>query len=60
MSPIVEICKDDLENDLILSSEKGQIIRIPLKSVSSLGRATQGVRVMRPQIGDKVSAITIL
>lgn len=51
---------DDIENDLILSSEKGQIIRIPLKSVSSLGRATQGVRVMRPQAGDKVSAITIL
>ncbi len=51
---------DDIENDLILSSEKGQIIRIPLKSVSSLGRATQGVRVMRPQTGDKVSAITIL
>lgn len=51
---------DDIENDLILSSEKGQIIRIPLKSVSSLGRATQGVRVMRPQSGDKVSAITIL
>lgn len=51
---------DDIENDLILSSEKGQIIRIPLKSVSSLGRATQGVRVMKPQAGDKVSAITIL
>jgi DNA gyrase subunit A len=51
---------DDIENDLILSSEKGQIIRIPLKSVSSLGRATQGVRVMRPQSDDKVSAITIL
>jgi len=48
------------EEDLILSSEKGQIIRIPLKDISSLGRATQGVRVMRPQAGDKVSAITVL
>jgi len=51
---------DDLEGDLILTSQKGQIIRIPLKSVSSLGRATQGVRVMRPQSGDKVSASTVL
>ncbi|HEX7586575.1 MAG TPA: DNA gyrase subunit A [Patescibacteria group bacterium] len=51
---------DNVEEDLILSSEKGQIIRIPLNSVSALGRATQGVRVMRPQAGDKVSAITIL
>lgn len=51
---------DALDTDLILTSEKGQIIRIPLSSVSVLGRATQGVRVMRPQAGDKVSASTVL
>jgi DNA gyrase subunit A len=51
---------DNVEEDLILSSDKGQIIRIPLKSISVLGRATQGVRVMKPQPGDKVAAITVL
>jgi DNA gyrase subunit A len=51
---------DELDTDLILTSEKGQIIRIPLASVSVLGRATQGVRVMRPQQGDRVSASTVL
>ncbi|MDP1833795.1 MAG: DNA gyrase subunit A [Candidatus Moranbacteria bacterium] len=51
---------DEMEEDLILSSNKGQIIRIPLKSVSVLGRATQGVRVMKPQTGDKVAATTVL
>ena len=51
---------DDLEADLILTSSRGQIIRIPLKDVSVLGRATQGVRVMKPQAGDSVSAITVL
>ncbi|MFA7209604.1 MAG: DNA gyrase subunit A [Parcubacteria group bacterium] len=51
---------DEIEEDLILSSNKGQIIRIPLKSVSVLGRATQGVRVMKPQAGDKVAATTVL
>ena len=51
---------DALDADLILTSEKGQIIRIPLSSVSVLGRATQGVRIMRPQPGDKVSASTVL
>ncbi len=51
---------DDIEADLILTSEKGQIIRIPLKDIPSLGRATQGVRVMRPDNGDKVSASTVL
>jgi len=51
---------DEMEEDLILSSQKGQIIRIPLNSVSVLGRATQGVRVMKPNTGDKVSATTVL
>ncbi len=35
------------QEDLIVMSEKGQVIRLALKTVSVLGRATQGVRVMR-------------
>ena len=35
------------EQDLMLISKKGQVVRTPLKSVPSLGRATQGVRIMR-------------
>ncbi|KKP65161.1 MAG: gyrase subunit A protein [Candidatus Moranbacteria bacterium GW2011_GWF2_34_56] len=34
---------DEIESDLFVTSTKGQIIRIPLKSISVLGRATQGV-----------------
>lgn len=53
--------KDDAaESDLISTSNKGTIIRIPLKSVPLLSRVTQGVRVMRPQTGDKVGSFTIL
>lgn len=37
---------DDI--DLFIISEKGQVIRIEASSLSELGRATQGVRVMRP------------
>ena len=51
---------DDIEGDLIVTSAQGQIIRIPLKSISVLGRATQGVRIMRPQPDDKVSAAAII
>lgn len=50
----------DMESDLILTSKKGTIIRIPFKSVPLLGRVTQGVRVMKPQAGDGVAAFTIL
>ncbi len=51
---------DNLKTDLIVTSAKGQIIRIPLESISVLGRATQGVRIMRPNAEDKVSAATVL
>jgi len=50
----------NVEDDLILTSEKGTIIRIPFKSVPLLGRVTQGVRVMKPQTNDSVAAFTIL
>lgn len=36
------------KTDLLITSEKGQVIRIPASSVSEQGRSTQGVRVMRP------------
>ncbi|MFZ2299681.1 MAG: DNA gyrase subunit A [Candidatus Moraniibacteriota bacterium] len=49
-----------IEDDLILTSEKGTIIRVPFKSVPLLGRVTQGVRVMKPQPGDSVAAFTLL
>ncbi|MCX6766794.1 MAG: DNA gyrase subunit A [Candidatus Moranbacteria bacterium] len=51
---------DNLETDLIASSAQGQIIRVPLKSISSLGRATQGVRVMRLNGEDKIAATAVL
>ncbi len=47
--------------DLIIMSEKGQVIRLPLKTVSVLGRATQGVRLMRfSEANDKASTVTFV
>lgn len=55
------INNNDLNRDMIVISEKGQVIRMPLKSVSKLGRSTQGVRVMSFKVkGDKVASITII
>ena len=49
------------DNDLIIMSTNGQVIRLPFKSVSVSGRATQGVRLMRfKEEGDKVSSVTLL
>ena len=47
------------ERDLIIISEHGQVIRVPFKSVSVLGRDTQGVRIMRfKDPNDKVASVT--
>lgn len=36
------------KTDLLIITKKGQVIRIPAKTVNEQGRSTQGVRVMRP------------
>lgn len=47
--------------DLLIVSDKGQVIRLPLKSVSISGRATQGVRLMRfKELGDEVASVTFI
>ncbi len=48
------------EHDLVIISKTGQTIRTPLNAISTLGRATQGVRVMRLEEGDKVASATVL
>jgi DNA gyrase subunit A len=48
------------EQDLIVISQQGQVIRTGIKSVSLLGRATQGVRIMRLEDGDKIASGTCL
>jgi len=42
--------------DLIVISQRGQVIRTNVNSISLLGRATQGVRIMRLDPGDKVAS----
>ncbi|MBI3290959.1 DNA gyrase subunit A [Candidatus Falkowbacteria bacterium] len=49
------------EQDIIIISTKGQVIRISVKYVSVLGRATQGVRLMKFKApGDKVASATFI
>lgn len=48
----------DGQEDLIAISQQGQVIRTPLQTVPSHGRATQGVKIMKMEAGDKVASIT--
>ena len=56
LSSILQDIVGEGEEDLIVISRKGQVIRTGVKSISLLGRATQGVRIMRLDEGDKVAS----
>jgi DNA gyrase subunit A len=45
------------EKDLIAISRKAQVIRTSIDQVSKLSRATQGVRIMKVEPGDRVVSI---
>lgn len=46
--------------EVILISQNGQTIRLGLKEIPSLGRATQGVRIMRLNDGDTVASLALV
>ena len=43
-------------DDLMIISDKGQVVRIRVKEISTMGRNTQGVRLIRTKDGEKVVA----
>ncbi len=47
------------EKDIIIISEKGQVIRLPFETVNESGRDTQGVKLMRFKVdGDNVACVS--
>jgi DNA gyrase subunit A len=46
--------------EVIIISTSGQTIRLGLKDIPSLGRATQGVRIMRLNDGDSVASLALV
>jgi len=48
------------EEDLLVISQKGQTIRVGISAIPSLGRATQGVRIMRLNAGDKIASAAVI
>ncbi len=48
------------EQEVIIISKNGQTIRLGLKDISALGRATQGVRIMRLNDGDEIVSLALV
>jgi len=49
-----------LDDDVLLISKKGQVIRLRLKNIPTIGRATQGVRIMRMSAGDEIASVALM
>jgi DNA gyrase subunit A len=45
------------EDHLILITDRGKLIRVPVAPLKTVGRATQGVRIMRVDEGEKISSV---
>lgn len=48
------------EQEIIIISTQGQTIRLGLNDIPALGRATQGVRIMRLNDGDSVASLALV
>jgi len=48
------------EEDLIVISQRGQVIRTAISSIAVLSRPTQGVRIIRLEEGDRVASATCI
>jgi DNA gyrase subunit A len=46
--------------ELVVVSQEGIIIRVPVNGIPRTGRATQGVKVMKVQPNDRVSAVALV
>ena len=59
--PIVAVqTLDPLAKEVIMMSTKGQAIRVAISEIPTLGRATQGVRIMKLADADTVASIGVV
>ncbi len=59
--PVVAVhTLDPAAKEVIMMSNKGQAIRVAVKEIPTLGRAAQGVRIMKMNEGDSVASLGIV
>lgn len=45
------------QNEIMLISQQGMVVRVPVAGISNVGRSTQGVRVISLKPGDKLTSV---
>lgn len=51
---------EESEEEIVVISKKGQVIRVSAGEIPSLSRATQGVRIMKMREGDSIASMVAL
>jgi len=54
---VVDVKAVSDDDEIMVVSQKGIIIRMPVKNINVIGRNTQGVRIMKLETGDKIVGI---
>ena len=58
--PIVNVVRAEAEDEIMLISSLGHIIRLKAGDISAMGRATQGVRIMRLNDDDSIVSVALI
>ena len=47
-------------DELLITTERGQLTRIPLDEIRTVGRASKGVKIMKLNEGDRITGAVVL
>jgi DNA gyrase subunit A len=51
---------EEVADEVVVISKKGQVIRTSISEIPALSRATQGVRIMKMREGDAIASMAAL
>ena len=54
---VISVCSVGEEDEIMIISDRGMMIRMPVNQISSMGRSTQGVRLINMRPGEKIASI---
>ncbi len=57
---VVAVLRVGEDNDVMIITQQGKVIRIESSEIRSAGRSTQGVRLLRLEEGDRIAAACLI
>lgn len=57
---VAKVISAEQEEEVVAISKQSQVIRVDIKEIPSLGRMTQGVRIMKLREGDSIASLVCL